>query len=140
VRVHVRVEGGKAVAEAFGRFSAEVQRQASYAVVDAALAIQTQAKEDVPVDTGRLMNSISVAETEADVAAVSQSANQYHAPPPRIRDGMLGAVVGTNVEYAKQVEFGSSGRRAKPYLFPAFEQTHPRFYQRLRHILGDAVR
>lgn len=64
----------------------------------AVLVVERQAKENAPVDTGRLRASIT--------SEVS---------------GMEGKVR-TNVEYASYVEHGTSKRPATPFLFPALEQ------------------
>lgn len=58
---------------------------------------EAYAKEECPVDTGRLRNSIS------------------HA----VDDNT--AIIGTNVEYAPYVELGTSKMDAQPYLRPAVE-------------------
>lgn len=60
--------------------------------------VQEDAKRYCPVDTGRLQESIKV-ETDAN-----------------------GITIGTDVEYAAYVEFGTSRQRPQPYLTPAFEQ------------------
>jgi phage gpG-like protein len=59
------------------------------------LNVQAGAKRRAPVDTGRLRNSIATAFE---------------------REGLVG-IVGTNVEYAKAVEFGFSG----PVVIPAHD-------------------
>ena len=61
------------------------------------LVAEGYAKENCPVDTGRLRNSIS---HQADDGAV---------------------YIGTNVEYAPYVELGTSKMAARPYLRPAAE-------------------
>lgn len=58
---------------------------------------EAYAKEECPVDTGTLRNSIS------------------HA----VDDNT--AIIGTNVEYAPYVELGTSKMDARPYLRPAVE-------------------
>lgn len=79
-----------------------------------ALNVQAGAKRRAPVDTGRLRNSIATA----------------------FENGGLTGLIGTNVEYAKFVEFGTRRARAKPYLHPAFEEEWPRFVARLRAAVG----
>lgn len=59
------------------------------------LQAERHAKEECPVDTGRLRNSISHA---------TQGNSAY---------------IGTNVEYAPYVEMGTSRMGAQPYLKPA---------------------
>lgn len=56
---------------------------------------ETYAKKDCPVDTGRLRNSITH-EVRGDAA-----------------------YIGSRVEYAPYVEFGTSRQRAQPFLRPA---------------------
>jgi HK97 gp10 family phage protein len=68
------------------------------AVKKAALKLEGEAKRLCPVDTGRLRNSIE-----------TQRIDRY----------TYG--VGTGVEYAPYVEFGTRKMRAQPYLRPAME-------------------
>lgn len=60
-----------------------------------ALRVEIAAKEQTPVDTGKLRGSI-----------------QTNLSPKQ-------AEVGTNVEYAPYVELGTSKMAAQPYLYPA---------------------
>lgn len=64
----------------------------------ATLAVESQARRDCPVDTGRLRSSIT----------------------SRV-EGSTG-IIGTNVEYAAFVEHGTDKTGAQPFLFPAVEQ------------------
>lgn len=57
--------------------------------------VENTAKENCPVDTGVLRGSIT----------------------HEVKDGQ--GTVGTNVEYAEYVEFGTSKMAAQPYLYPA---------------------
>lgn len=59
------------------------------------LTAERYAKESAPVDTGRLRNSITHEVDEKDV------------------------YIGTNVEYAPHVEFGTVKQKAQPFLRPA---------------------
>lgn len=68
-----------------------------------ALQIVRKSKDQAPVDTGRLRSSISLEES-------------------RDSDGFLQLVVGSNVDYAPFVEFGTERQAAQPYLRPAFRQ------------------
>lgn len=65
------------------------------------LKVSNQAKRLCPVDTGRLRSSITM--------ALGQDS-----------DGLF-AMVGTNVEYAEHVEFGTSTTRPQPFLRPALK-------------------
>ena len=70
----------------------------------------------VPVKTGRLKGSIKVEEI-----------NPFYGR------------IGTNVEYARVVEFGDVGRRPKPYLRPAFVIGQKSLKRRLKQIIRKAV-
>jgi HK97 gp10 family phage protein len=112
----VRVEGMPALRRALLTITQEGRRTVQREVMRSALKVQAGAKVRCPVDTGRLRNSIAV----------------------EIQDEGLSALVGTNVEYAPFVEFGTSRQRPQPYLFPAYEEEHPQFVERLRRELGSA--
>lgn len=73
------------------------------AVLEAALFIEERAKIACPVDTGNLRRSISTSGPSVGADGVS-------------------ATVGTNVNYAAFVEFGTRRMAAQPFLGPALEQ------------------
>jgi HK97 gp10 family phage protein len=105
-----------------------------------ALAIQSNAKRNVVVDTGFLRNSINIK---------SQGNNQSFI-----------YTIGARSKYAAYVEFGTGGLvsipngyeelasmykgrgirkinlRARPFLIPAFEQEKPKLIQRLKKLLN----
>lgn len=66
-----------------------------------AVRVETAAKRRAPVDTGRLRSSIS--------------------RELGIDNRGLRARIGTDVDYAIYVEFGTSRARAQPYLRPALD-------------------
>lgn len=67
----------------------------------AAFTVEGEAKSLCPVDTGRLRASIaSRVETE---------------------DAKIVGIIGTNVEYARDVEFGNFRQSPQPFLYPALE-------------------
>lgn len=67
----------------------------------AAFVVEGEAKELCPVDTGRLRASI--------------------ASRVEIEDAKIVGIIGTNVEYAPDVEFGTYKQPAQPFLYPALE-------------------
>lgn len=74
--------------------------QIEQALVAIGLTAESHAKDNCPVDTGRLRNSITNA----------------------VDMGEQTVYIGTNVEYAAFVELGTSRMRARPYLGPAATQ------------------
>lgn len=73
--------------------------QIEQALIAIGLTAETYAKQECPVDTGRLRNSIT---HEVDMSEQA-------------------AIIGSNVEYAAYVELGTSRQKAQPYLRPAAE-------------------
>lgn len=122
------------------RIGEEGERIASREIVAGALDVQAGAKRMTPVDTGRLRNSIAVAESEPEVAARSAAAGPQAEAPNAVRPGMLRAVIGTNVEYAREVHFGTRAMGARPFLVPALEVERPKVLRRLRRALRDLER
>lgn len=97
--VSFTVSGDKEVARLLEATGRRLEDAVRGAVAETALNIETGAKRNAPVDTGRLRSSIG---TEI------------------VGDG-LAADVGSNVEYASYVETGTSVMAAQPFLTPAAE-------------------
>ncbi len=72
-------------------------------IIKSVFVVEGRAKKEVPVLTGRLRSSIT--------NEVKKEGKGYTGQ------------VGTNVIYAPFVEFGTSRRSAKPYLFPAMKNS-----------------
>jgi HK97 gp10 family phage protein len=115
--VNVEIDGLAGLRAKLAALPAEVEAAVRDEVYAGALDVQGAAKRRVPVDTGRLRNSIAV-ETE---------------------QGGLSATVGTNVEYGPFVEYGTRRAHAQPYLFPAFEQMVPRIKSRISKAVTKAA-
>lgn len=96
--ISIQVKGLEQLNRNIKTYSKDAHDKVSDAIQHGALSITADAKRIVPVDTGALRNSI-----------------QY----TKISD--LEAEVGTNIEYAPHVEFGTIKQRAQPYLTPATE-------------------
>jgi HK97 gp10 family phage protein len=106
-----------------------------------ALAIEKNAKQKVPVDVGRLRSDIQkqVTKTEHNRVVNAEVFNTVkYAPFVEFGTGSLVEVPAEQQEYASQFK-GKTGRvrnyRARPYLFPAFEQERPILIQKLTEIL-----
>lgn len=77
----------------------------------AAFDVEANAKAVVPVDTGKLKNSI-----------ISKF------PTP------TSAIISPHTEYAAFVEYGTRKQRAKPYMRPAAEKVAPAFIEACRRL------
>lgn len=96
---------------------AEVMEAIEHAMHEAvalmAEEVEGNAKKDCPVDTGLLRNSLTYAfagQLPVQLGYADDSGGQfttYEASTPASDDDSITAYVGTNVEYAPYVEFGS---------------------------------
>lgn len=96
---------------------AMVERNAEAAMERCGAEMERQAKQLVPVDTGRLRNSIA--------HETGTTRNTYR------------AVVGTNVEYGAAIELGTSKTKAQPYLKPAVTDHTSTFKRIIKDELGN---
>lgn len=129
-QIHIRIEGlDEAVAKltpqrADGPIGRFLDRGANY--------IQSRARENAPVDTGRLRNSIGVESpsnrtreigANTDYAEYVETGTRPHFPPPSalqgwaLRHGFSGAQAGFMVARA----ISRSGTKPQPYMRPAAE-------------------
>lgn len=113
----VNVVGEEDVMRALRAAGPRLRKAGANVVATSALNIQREAKQRTPVDTGRLRSSIRAT----------------------ISGDQLGAVVGTDVEYAPFVEHGTNRMQAQPFLFPAFEAERPKFLAALAVVLKQAA-
>lgn len=85
----------------------------SEAIKKGCLSIEASAKQNCPVDTGNLRASITT----------------------NIIDDTSGEV-GTNVEYASFVEFGTKKQSAQPFLYPAYKENEEKIVKEIEKALG----
>jgi HK97 gp10 family phage protein len=102
---------GTNLAKKFSEISKNVETEVEQALVISALIVERDAKLNCPVDSGRLRQSITH-------RLVDENGNSV-------------AEVGTNVEYAKMVEFGTSKAPSQPFLFPAYNNNKQRILREL---------
>ncbi len=96
-------------------FDKKKTQQLKNLVQETAINIEREAKELVPVDSGRLRSDIQIGDEAIDGLEVK---------------------VGTNVEYAPHVEFGTKNMPAQPYLNPAAEGERKNFNKKLQKIIS----
>jgi len=85
-------------------------------LTEAAIIVQADAKRMVPVDEGNLKGSI-VREVDGNTATV-----------------------GTNVEYAEHVEYGTRHMDAQPYMRPAIDNNRKGLIRRFANMIRRALR
>jgi HK97 gp10 family phage protein len=120
-RKRVRIEGIKDLHQKFAKMGKGVQKRTMETAVIAGLQpIRNTAQVLVPVLTGTLRRSIQSRIVES---------NGYGAS----------GIVGTNLEYARPVEFGTANRPARPYLRPAFDQERETAFEEVQVVLREAI-
>jgi HK97 gp10 family phage protein len=103
MRFVVQLKGQSDLDRKMDRLAASVQGKAlAGAALAGAQVVEARAKELAPVRTGNLRRSI-----HSELASVSTESAL--------------AKVGTNVEYAPYVEYGTRRMSPRPYLRPAFD-------------------
>jgi HK97 gp10 family phage protein len=140
--IRFKIEGMKEAIRNIQDWEVEKIRQSRLQIERSAINIEREAKNACPVDFGILRSSIEKTVDASDAGRI------------------LSAEVGTNVEYAPFVEFGTgsgvsvpagqeefamqfkgkTGRKrnypARPFLFPAWEQERPKFLKSMEAILA----
>ncbi len=109
-------------------------------------AVGTQAVTDVstdpiPVDTGLMKNSITFALSGEGPKIGSYSADKsgktggYHGQTPSEPKNTI--YIGTNVEYAKYVELGTSKMTARPFMMPKLKANLGNYKEILQKYLKE---
>lgn len=116
-----RVEGLDSWMRYVDSISEKVEQDVERHVAQTGYKVEANAKRLVPVDTGHLRRSI---QTELE----------------KVLKKSYTATIGTNVEYAQFVEFGTRRTQPKPYLIPSFDKYKQVFIDGLKEIaegVGD---
>lgn len=147
--ITVRIEGSESLTRKLRALGDAVSgRTLERAVVPGALIIQNAAKERAPYRTGTLRRSIHI-------GGHTDLATDYQKPPdvpdldaPHIGPHSVEVYVGTNLEYARRIEYGfndtdSLGRvynqAAQPYLRPAVDENSGAVQQEVADALLDLI-
>ncbi len=136
IRVDMKWHGDKVIAA--------VQKKEA-ALTRAGVAVQEAAKRLVKIDTGNLKGSINYALATSAAPTVS---------PAKQSDGLTAhgnkdwVWVGTNVKYARRIEYGFKGKDklgryynqpAQPYLTPGYDLQKNRIARIMGDILGPQI-
>ena len=125
----VRFEDGTDIAKA------AISHKIGIALAEAAVIAEGECIARCPVRTGHLRGSISRKVTLPDGGTDGGDAP----------DGLKGfpehgeAVIGTNVEYAAHVEYGTRFQRPQPFMRTGMDEALPKIRRRFQERLGEKI-
>lgn len=111
--ISVKLSGADKLINQLRFYQTDKKQRVREVVATFGLLIETEAKLNAPVDTGRLRASIHLV----------------------LRSDGLGAEVATNLSYAPYLELGTRRTPAQPFLFPAAEKYRTPFKQSIINAL-----
>jgi len=122
---------------AFDRYSKQKQEAIREQTVRSAYAVHADAVNNCPVRTGRLRSSLHVKTDANNGWNYSDREGQNFNGSLDVYVTKGSAVVGTNVEYASDVEYGEVHTKSgtQPFLAPAAEKEKPRYINAITQIL-----
>ena len=143
----MKINGGKALADALRNASEDVQQQASDAVLDFA----TDMHSDVvrAVQRGPASGVVYEKYTPRRTHQASDSGEAPMSDTGRLASsiyfqqrGKFSVAVGTKLKYAKWLEYGTRDKKIlpRPFFRPAFERGKAEFRRTMERILGSALR
>lgn len=100
---------------------AAIERATIRALTRIAIDVDRDAKLNCPVDTGRLRASISYS-VDGQSAAGYDNHEDAESFDHEIKSAKGGAIVGTNVVYARSIEYGHSKQAPQGYLRKALDK------------------
>lgn len=141
--IRAQVHGSKELSRQLARLGEAVAAQNMVRALTAgALLIQNEAKRRAPYRTGNLRRSIHIggaADLNPDGGNVTDRGS-VPVPDPRVEGNAVHVYVGTDVEYAPEVELGTSNRAASPYLRPAADSQAAAVQQEIAAALRDLIK
>lgn len=119
------------------RYDKALERAIVKALEEAGVILEGEAAMRVPVDTGRLKGSITYATRTARSYARGMAGPVDEVSAPH---DAYTAHVGTNVDYAQHIEYGTVRSPAQPYLRPALANRRGSVTKIVRDTIREAMR
>ena len=114
----MQVKGIEGVVNKLRQMDLLVQTETKIVLKESGMKIQADAKRNVLVDTGRLKNSITT----------------------EVFNNGYTVTVGTNIQYAPFVEYGTRYWGGKPFLRPAYKDNTENIQRELKRVLEKACK
>lgn len=115
----------------------QIEKLRDLALVEGAIIIEGECIVRCPVDTGRLRGSITRRVRLGDGSVLAAAGKDGLGKDPDRRGE---AHIGTNVEYAAHVEYGTRFQKAQPYMRPGAVAALPKVERRFSERLGERIR
>ncbi len=133
-KTYVELEGVEELHRAFARLELGVLREVKGVVAMSAAEIEAEAKARVPVRAANPAYPVSKAKAAQPRGMTRDKIKTI------LRDGGLGASIGTAYFIARFLEQGTKKMAARPFLNPAFQLVRPKYLERLSAALNKAGR
>ncbi len=137
-------KGDKAMLRELDKMSDVIQHQGKRnAVIAGALLVANAAKRLAHIITGTLRRSIHVggaADNTHDFKPGSDIGEYSELDKPEEDKNTITALVGTNLDYAREEEFGGGNRLPHPFLRPALDENHNEIAKEMQEVLQDVIR
>lgn len=150
--VRVTVRGSESLERKFRQLSEAAQgKMLERALVAGGLIVQNAAKQAAPFRTGNLRRSIHIGghdDLATDRQGITDRTNAQ-VPDPEIGRTDAAIYIGTDVVYARRLEYGFTGRdargrafnqTARPYLRPAIDENGAEIRQEVAEAFRDLLR
>ncbi len=144
--IGVQVNGSESLRAKLNRLEAGMrERMVERALTAGALLVQNAAKQNAPYKSGTLRRSIHIGGHED----LNPDGVGGQLPDPEVEGGSVSVYVGTDVEYARRIEFGFEGadalgrtyhQPAQPYLRPAIDENGAAVQREVGAALRDLLR
>jgi HK97 gp10 family phage protein len=137
----IKVKGLDEAIKALAKYSEEVKIDTANAMNTSMLAVESNAKRNVPVDTGRLRASIVTTKANQNDLVARTIVGANYGPYIEFGTGAFASeyLVSQDAEmqrYAMQFYVNGRGRLpARPFLFPAWEQERPKIEKAIAKLL-----
>lgn len=139
----IEIQGLAAITANLKNFSAQVQHDVNYEILQGAININEDAKQTISRDIGKVTGGLYAAQqvfADFNKNIFTVSNLKFYSPYVEFGTGVNVSVPVELKDYAIQFKRGPGGRmHARPFLYPAVLRETPRLIQRISFMLGVTI-